>query len=49
MSTYKADKNLTVIKVDHGDQAVFIAFDVEDNPVVAENAYDWVMLFQLIR
>ena len=49
MSTYKADENLTVIKVDHGDQPVFIAFDFEDYPVATENAYGWVVLFQLIR
>jgi hypothetical protein len=37
MRSHKPDEYLTVIKVNHCNQPVCMAFDVEDNPVADGN------------
>ena len=49
MSSYKPDEYLAIIKVNHGNQSVFIAFDIEYHPVATENACCGIVLFQFIR
>ena len=48
MSSHKPDEQLSIIEVNHGNQPVFVAFDVEYNPVAAQNACSWKVLFQFI-